>query len=62
VLSITSRNYYKNGTAGNGEHTTAGTGLPNLKKRLDLLYANKYRLDISKQDGTYSIDLKLELA
>jgi len=39
-----------------------GIGLPNTKKRLDLLYPNKHLLSISDSEKVYSIYLKLDLA
>lgn len=42
-------------------HTTTGTGLKNIIKRLDLLYGKKYELDISHQNNVYSATLKLQL-
>lgn len=39
----------------------SGIGLQNVKRRLDLSYENKYRLDVSENEDTYSIHLKLQL-
>ena len=38
-----------------------GIGLPNTKKRLDLLYPNKHLLSISEDEKVYSVYLKLDL-
>ena len=38
-----------------------GIGLENIKKRLDLLYANQYELDINTEDDFFKVDLKLNL-
>ena len=38
-----------------------GIGLQNIKKRLKLLYPNKHTLDITENNGTYSVILKLDL-
>ena len=38
-----------------------GIGLPNTKKRLDLLYPNKHELNISDSGKVYSVYLKLDL-
>jgi hypothetical protein len=40
----------------------SGIGLENIRKRLNLLYAGKYRLDIIDKNNLYSAELKLELA
>lgn len=37
-----------------------GTGLKNLKKRLDLLYENNYELDISEKAEVFKVNLKLK--
>lgn len=38
---------------------TSGIGLINTKKRLELLYQNKFKLDISKDDGIFKVSLKI---
>jgi len=40
----------------------SGIGLANVKKRLDLLYRDAYRLDIDERDGWYEVTLKLILS
>ncbi|OAQ38003.1 hypothetical protein A5893_16685 [Pedobacter psychrophilus] len=39
---------------------SSGIGLINVKRRLDLLYENNYKLTISNQDGKYIVNLKLD--
>lgn len=39
-----------------------GIGLQNVKKRLELLYPNKYDLAIDEKEATFSVTLSLELA
>ena len=39
-----------------------GIGLKNLKRRLDLLYPNKYELKTAKDDNHFLAVLELELA
>ena len=36
-------------------------GLKNVKRRLELLYANKYELQINNEHSTYAVHLKLQL-
>lgn len=38
-----------------------GTGLKNLKKRLELIYPGKHNLNIEKSNDTFITDLKIEL-
>jgi two-component system LytT family sensor kinase len=40
---------------------TGGIGLVNLKRRLELLYPNKYKLNCDQQDGYYEANLEIEL-
>ena len=40
---------------------TSGIGLPNVKRRLNLLYGNQHELLINRKDGWFSIYLKLNL-
>ncbi len=42
------------------DETNKGIGLVNIKKRLDLLYKNHYKLDINNTDNLFKINLKLE--
>jgi LytS/YehU family sensor histidine kinase len=39
----------------------SGIGLSNVKNRLELLYANNYRLNIVNADGIYSVHLNCKL-
>lgn len=38
-----------------------GVGLENTKRRLELLYPNKHRLNINKSDNSFAVDLTLEI-
>jgi len=40
---------------------TGGIGLPNVKRRLDLLYKNRYSLNIDDKNDIYSCELNLNL-
>lgn len=44
------------------EKTTGGIGLGNVKKRLELLYPAKYKLDISEDVDVFVVSLQLQLA
>ncbi len=44
-----------------GNNTSGGIGMANVKRRLDLLYAGNYILEIDKQDETFSVNLTLKL-
>lgn len=41
--------------------TNSGTGIENIKKRLDLIYKTNYQLDIKQTDTTYTVKLHLNL-
>ncbi|MBT30394.1 MAG: histidine kinase [Thalassobius sp.] len=45
----------------NTENLSHGIGLENVKKRLDLIYADKYELSINDADNFYVVELKLYL-
>lgn len=40
---------------------TGGIGLNNVKRRLELLFANNYILDIKQQNKKYTVNLKLQI-
>ncbi len=40
----------------------SGIGLVNTRRRLDLLYAERYDLIINETNNRYSVNLKLQLA
>jgi sensor histidine kinase YesM len=54
-----SNNYDKQPSS---KDANSGIGLGNIRKRLDLLYAGKYRLNITDSQGVHNVDLKLELS
>ena len=39
----------------------SGTGINNVKKRLELLYKNKYELEINDEPDVFVVNLNLEL-
>jgi two-component sensor histidine kinase len=51
----------KNKKINNPKIESSGFGLKNVIKRLDLLYANKYDLQIIDHETTYTVNLKLNL-
>ncbi|WP_299442968.1 histidine kinase [uncultured Aquimarina sp.] len=44
------------------EKKYSGIGLENVKKRLDLIYSNKHHLDITEDEHTFYVQLKINLA
>jgi LytS/YehU family sensor histidine kinase len=42
-------------------NTRKGTGIDNVKKRLELLYKNKYQLQINDEEEVFIVNLNLEL-
>lgn len=40
---------------------TGGLGLTNIKRRLNLLFENNYRMDVTETDTTYTVNLQLSL-
>ncbi|MCW3113882.1 MAG: hypothetical protein JWR18_2278 [Segetibacter sp.] len=59
-LSFDVSNRYNNETE-EVKDKTSGIGLPNVIRRLNLLYVNRHELLITRQDGWFSISLKLNL-
>lgn len=51
------KNTFDQGTGG----PDGGIGLKNVTRRLDLLYPGKYRLDIQKDTGEFSVGLQIQL-
>lgn len=47
--------------ADNQKDKTSGIGLVNVKRRLELLYADQYQLDINQEEGWFDVKLKLIL-
>ena len=50
----------RNSKAKEASQEKGGVGLSNVKKRLDLIYGDKYALDIQDGDNTYNIDLRIK--
>lgn len=46
-------------TSSNSNEKNTGIGLQNIKKRLDLIYNDKYHLDINDAENWYNVSLKL---
>jgi len=46
--------------SGNGQGKS-GIGINNVKQRLDLLYKDKYALQITEDDEVFIVDLRIEL-
>ncbi len=59
MLTFIVENNYSSGNQSKDRHS--GIGLTNVKNRLELLYANNYQLNISSEDGIYSVHLNCKL-
>jgi two-component system, LytTR family, sensor kinase len=59
MLTFTVENNYSTSNQSKDRHS--GIGLTNVQNRLELLYANNYRLNISDKDGIYSVHLNCKL-
>ncbi len=46
---------------GNNENRNKGIGLANVRRRLELLYPGKHRLEIAEDDGWYKVNLKIQI-
>jgi hypothetical protein len=59
ILTFTVENNYSASNLSKDRHS--GIGLANVKNRLELLYANNYKLNIADQNGIYSVHLYCKL-
>lgn len=59
VLTFFCKNNFS--SVSKNEKSTYGVGLVNVKKRLDLIYPNVYKLKITEEKNEYSVMLKLQL-
>jgi two-component system, LytTR family, sensor kinase len=46
----------------NERNSAHGIGLKNVQRRLDLLYADRYKLNIDRQESMYFVELELKIA
>ena len=60
MLSFSVRNKF-NETSQEIKDKSSGIGLPNVQRRLDLLYGKKHSLLITKQDGWFIVSLQIIL-
>lgn len=60
MLYFNCNNTYQEQT--NTEHLDKGIGLKNVKKRLELIYANAHNLEIKDNGQTYNVALTLDLS
>jgi sensor histidine kinase YesM len=51
-----------NGGLTGGLNEPGGIGLSNVRRRLDLLYAGQYRLNIQNNNSSFDVDLQLQLS
>jgi LytS/YehU family sensor histidine kinase len=59
-LQFTVKNKY-DPTTNEVRDAEGGIGLGNVQRRLELLYASKHKLEISKDKNTFSVSLQLQL-
>ncbi|NDV64314.1 sensor histidine kinase [Bacteroides sp. 224] len=57
IIKFTCENKFDNGKV--EKDATHGIGLETVRKRLNLLYAKKYRLDITQENGIFKVFLKI---
>jgi sensor histidine kinase YesM len=50
-----------NGKVNEAATNLAGIGLANVQRRLDLLYKDKYELDINEEEEVFIVNLKMKL-
>jgi sensor histidine kinase YesM len=60
TIHFSSLNFIANNVS-QQKDVVGGIGLQNVKRRLDLLYADRYSLDISEEDNKYMVELTLNL-
>jgi sensor histidine kinase YesM len=60
TIHFSSLNFIANNVS-QQKDVVGGIGLQNVKRRLDLLYADRYSLDISEEDNKYMVELILNL-
>jgi hypothetical protein len=53
--------YISNPVVARGIFETDGIGLKNARRRLDLLYAGNYQLDITNDQAVFVVNLKINL-
>ncbi len=58
IISFYCRNYYDTNDK-NQDDSVGGIGLKNVKRRLELLYNNRYSLKINNENGIFEVDLKI---
>jgi len=57
ALHFTSQNHVRN-----RQDDSSGIGIANTRRRLDLLYPEKYELDISEAEGVFKVALQINIA
>ena len=58
---FTQNNFEQHPKSSSNRLITKGVGLENVKKRLELLYPNRYQLDIKEHSEKYTTELELKL-
>lgn len=60
-ITFLCRNSVADGTTASPDENHSGIGLENVKKRLNLLFPGKHKLQISKTDNEFFVDLRIEV-
>jgi len=61
ILELTIENLFDEPIAGQEDDGTGGIGLENVRKRLELIYPGKHKMEIVDKDGKFRVNLRIDL-